>query len=133
MKRKIKKIIISALNLLIKGLCRLIISTVRLSLILLFKALTLLVSVFYVLIDVVSYFCSHVDIVITSDNGEDSEFSTDPRFTDDQLMAMAKSTPADIETIDQIAGFHKVSFRQARKIKNIIKNPPVNINTYVSA
>jgi len=63
---------------------------------------------------------------------ESPGFNLEPKFTRRQIESMADDLPQEM-TINQIAEHHGISFRQARKIRKMMDEPKLNINSYNNA
>jgi hypothetical protein len=55
--------------------------------------------------------------------GNDPEPATAQAFTEDEIEAMAKRAPSKDATIDEVKDHFGISYRQARKVKEVLSNP----------
>jgi len=72
---------------------------------------------------------NYVDIRITyKDKQKDQQF--DQKYTENEIEQLALKLPEKISTIQEIAEYLGVSYRQARKVKNC---QPLRINSHIFA
>lgn len=83
----------------------------------------IIVSMLGVLIEMLESICLKWGLVYFISTPEnEAELSFEPRFTDNEIMVMAKKTPLNIDTIEKIKNHFNVSYRQAKKIKDKISD-----------
>jgi len=61
--------------------------------------------------------------------GNDPEPAIGQSFTEDEIESMAKRTPSKDATLDEISDHFGISYRQARKVKEVLSNP-LSINKF---